>query len=751
MSTPPFAVPPARTIVDSIGLMASPSALPLPISLVLLIHLHILGYPHANNTEYDQDMFNPRHRGLRERTKTMEDIGYFLVNRIEGHPESIRRILPIYPCLLPSDTTAFRTSLAKYLENLRHSSLRSNPDSVKKNSTSTVNASEEESAWWWKDVVVRKSLLEECSGERFERLLLSLSTHALFKSYPSSFRLPVGTVDSVQIQSTAYASLLSSAQSNRKTWDRAALLLLQRQNGIKSLRDRLIGGHVNKQSTYSSLSTDRQSALAESKLHDLSVEFWASTDGQQAIDLLLRLAGLEPTRSTESSDKAANSSASRHSRLTDSHSHETTEIPPQPLPIAAAHHPQNIRKLSVDLFASGSKKNKKAAFEKSSGNEAQSSAMSHASIIISSDLDEETRVNQALQNSLSRAKAENEKLNNGLRRLDRGACGAEARLSNLNLWTNNYDGQQHGLDLKKTPSAGLLSTFSLSCPASPDALERRIDEVRDTLLPVFPPPLSQQSRPRLSLSAPSRLPRPTIPTDSHVTPPTAAPLTTHNAVPRSTSNSISHVSPPQTPRQLLTSTPPQTVKPRSAYVRRVLATQRGQGGRKSIRTSLAVASRPSLFGGLHLDLDPDMEGEGEDTESEEVDRIVDAINDDSSIEVDGYLTPRPTATRLASRTPFSTAKTKTFTAPRASFKVDEGLDLPSFPSDLTSLDQHKYSSPRQGKRQEMWTDDGDDDEPYYEGVSVTLRDILLSAGDTTQFDLLGGNQVEMEDESGIWE
>ena len=56
-------------------------------------------------------------------------------------------------------------------------------------------------AWWWKDVLVRKSLLEECAGERlspanpyavtrlltygndrFERLLLALSTHTLSKA-----------------------------------------------------------------------------------------------------------------------------------------------------------------------------------------------------------------------------------------------------------------------------------------------------------------------------------------------------------------------------------------------------------------------------------------------------------------------------------------------------------------------------------------------------------------------------------------
>ena len=33
--------------------------------------------------------------------------------------------------------------------------------------------------WWWRHVVIRKATLEECTGEKFERLLLALSIHAL--------------------------------------------------------------------------------------------------------------------------------------------------------------------------------------------------------------------------------------------------------------------------------------------------------------------------------------------------------------------------------------------------------------------------------------------------------------------------------------------------------------------------------------------------------------------------------------------
>jgi hypothetical protein len=55
-----------------------------PSTLLLLVHLYILNYPYVNNTEYDHDLFNPRIRGLRDRTKAMENITYFLVGQIEG-------------------------------------------------------------------------------------------------------------------------------------------------------------------------------------------------------------------------------------------------------------------------------------------------------------------------------------------------------------------------------------------------------------------------------------------------------------------------------------------------------------------------------------------------------------------------------------------------------------------------------------------------------------------------------------------
>jgi len=64
--------------------MSSSMPLKQTSTLLLLVHLYILNYPYVNNTEYDHDLFNPRIRGLRDRTKAMEDITYFLVRQIEG-------------------------------------------------------------------------------------------------------------------------------------------------------------------------------------------------------------------------------------------------------------------------------------------------------------------------------------------------------------------------------------------------------------------------------------------------------------------------------------------------------------------------------------------------------------------------------------------------------------------------------------------------------------------------------------------
>jgi hypothetical protein len=68
------------------------SVLAVPNSLLLLVHLHLLEYPSANNPEYDQNLFDPNVRGLRDRVHSMENMSYFLVGKIEGRKASTNKV-----------------------------------------------------------------------------------------------------------------------------------------------------------------------------------------------------------------------------------------------------------------------------------------------------------------------------------------------------------------------------------------------------------------------------------------------------------------------------------------------------------------------------------------------------------------------------------------------------------------------------------------------------------------------------------
>lgn len=133
----------------------------IPSGLLLLLHLHLLSYPHADEPGYGPHLFDPAARGLRDRARAMQDVCAFLVRALEGAPRA-RQLLPTYPCAAPADVTAFRTSLARYLEGLRHGALHAAP------APRDVQGKEDGAGkmGWWRDVVVRKSLLEECAGER---------------------------------------------------------------------------------------------------------------------------------------------------------------------------------------------------------------------------------------------------------------------------------------------------------------------------------------------------------------------------------------------------------------------------------------------------------------------------------------------------------------------------------------------------------------------------------------------------------
>ncbi|KAJ7262114.1 hypothetical protein C8J57DRAFT_1719665 [Mycena rebaudengoi] len=513
------------------------SVFSLPVPLILLVHLHILQYPHANSTEYDHNIFNPRLRGLRERAKTMEDICYFLVGRVEAKKEAAKKVLPSYPCLQPAETTAFRTSLTKFLENLRHRAIF--PDSSAGKTMPPVPAPES-AAWWWKDVVVRRSLLEECSGEKFERLLLALSTHALLKG--SRAHVEPNELNAVlRDQPRIYMTRLVAFQSSRNSWVQSVSLLLQQQADLKILRSVILqAGNNLRPKKYSALPTQKLLALVDSKLEELLSSYWNEPGGHSALVFLTDLSGIKqqttmPLRSLQDLPSSINDSS-------------VPITPPPLLPIAAAHHPATLSKLSKRIFP-------KPTADAPSNEVLIQRPVPHASVALSGRMDAEARMLQALQEAHSRSQKVSKKL---ALRLDAQTSKRTTsskrplRSVDLNLW------QEHpraavNFDTQLTPAS--LSAMGYSAIDSEPPLESRVREIRLALLPQYPPiPAAHQPGSRLPQPAKRRSPAP----------------------PRS----------PKAARRLKTPTPPETVKPRT----RLTAPRQGPSAPCSQRSSLSSDS-----------------------------------------------------------------------------------------------------------------------------------------------------------------
>ncbi|KAJ6504482.1 hypothetical protein DFH09DRAFT_1201236 [Mycena vulgaris] len=504
----------------------------LPAALMLLIHLHILQYPHANKPEYDHSIFDLRVRGLRDRTRTMEDVCYFLVARIEGSKELLRKVFPTYPCLQPADTMAFRSSLAKFLETLRHKSLFPN-DHGKQTQLGSKTPSKSlvaNGAWWWKDIVVRKSLLEECGGERFERLLLALSTNALFKGSATQVG-PDETQALLRGQPRIYMTRLAAFQSRQNSWARAASRLIQQQLDLKVLRANVVNFKPTK---YASLSTEKLRALADSKLQDLLAVQWTAPGGHSALKSLAELYGLaelEPLSTT-----APSRSTQEYTDAT-----EVPITPPPPLPIAAAHHPATLRKLSKRIFPKVTPDSPSEALSRV--------PRLHAAVALAGSIDAEARMLQALTDAVARARKATPEL---IRDKLKSATIRPLRAVNLNLW---HDPHQIRIDFEPTLSDGSFVALGLAAPGAEEPIQSHVDAIREALQPEYPP-ISTATAPLMSTS--TQLPQ-----------------------------LARQRSPPQTPRparRLETSTPPATIKPRA----QPLDTHRGA---RDHRPSLVNTSR----------------------------------------------------------------------------------------------------------------------------------------------------------------
>ncbi|KAJ7230315.1 hypothetical protein GGX14DRAFT_508091 [Mycena pura] len=474
--------------------MASVYSLPMP--LILLVHLHILQYPHENKPEYDHEIFDAHVRGLRERTKVMEDICYFLVSRIEGKDKA-RKTIPIYPCSRPADTTIFRASLAKYLENLRHSSIA--PIQKGRADAQVGGSSGAGNAWWWTDVVVRKSLLEECTGERFERLMLAFSTHALLKGSAVNLE-PHETPSCLRDQPRIYVTRLAAFQSSQNSWARAASLLDQRQHDLQVLRGNL--SCYEDSQKYRSLSTERLLRLAESKLQDLLTERWAGSDGPGALKFFLESAGITKLGSLEvfcpRSAKDIRDSTYGPTVLTS---------PPSPLPIAAAQHPTALRKLGKRILY----KDAIGTMALCNVSPAPPSPQAHATLAFSGLLDSEARMLQALTDTVARTRKASTVLRARVARhtstqLSTYMANAKTSLRSpgVDLW---QDTQHISVDFAAKLTDSSFVSLGLSPPSSEKSIEARIQEVREALRPAYSSaPTTEQPSAPLSQPAAKRSP-----------------------------------------------------------------------------------------------------------------------------------------------------------------------------------------------------------------------------------------------------
>ncbi|KIK54228.1 hypothetical protein GYMLUDRAFT_264742 [Collybiopsis luxurians FD-317 M1] len=290
----------------------------LPLPLLFLVHLQILQFPGVNDDQFDIDIFNAHKRGLRARIKLMEDLAYWLVERIEG-----KNVFPTYPCLKPSETTAFRTSFARYLETLRQNSLKGN----------------QVTSVWWRNVQARKSLLEECAGDKFLRLLVAFSTHILHTAQAHSKVDPRPDL--------SYASRLLVVQSSQRGWVNSGLKLMERERMLANMQLSVSSNSSQYQSKYAFLSTRRLIALRDSKLEDiLCREVWSGDGGRRALDFFVYLAGV---RSDAGGEKKIEKVEPKKDNCKQFLTHDR-EPEAQPLLIAAAHHPSHIKRLKKSVL-----------------------------------------------------------------------------------------------------------------------------------------------------------------------------------------------------------------------------------------------------------------------------------------------------------------------------------------------------------------------------------------------------------------
>ncbi|KAI0642389.1 hypothetical protein C8Q79DRAFT_1121778 [Trametes meyenii] len=744
----------------------------LPNALLIILHLHLLDFPLQDASGYDERLFDSA-RGMRERNKAMEDISYFLVGKIEHSKERAKSILPTHPCLQPSDSTAFRIALSKYIEAIRNGLVYTTragekpPDPKGKQRASPAH--EDPIAWWWKDIVVRKSILDECCGERFERLILALSSHAVLKN---TTRRASSTLDSLPEKQSAisgtslpqaYAARFAAAQSARLEWERSAALLIQRQADLTTIRARLADPLQASSSKYDTLETDRLVALRDSRHEDLLHGPWRGDEGRGALRLITSLAGLLDPHPSSSEAPALPRQDEGHK--SPSHARSVTQIPPVaetplPLPIAAARHPSHLHALRAPLFPADGQLKSSSNCEEHTDTAAPPHAVVERLAAIG-------RVNQRLQEALLSVQRVHTRLQQQAQRArERDTCRAPPKAnSKADKWRVNADlwaPRAGTMPQFKPPesAASLFEQFGLESPPQAGAVEERVAHIRTALLPPFAAAPEPESDPELEPPA-SRLPKLS----------SRAPLS--KAKP-SINNQLGAGTTAKEKYSIVGKPVPRAGVPPGS-----------QEGQKKIKggddNAKAVARRLSRRASAARTRRSTFFGRGEDAE---ILRIVASIQDRSDSDsgsgegdVDfetGNGGSAPIPTQLP-RTParrqhreggtrgtlLSTGKKS---APRQSYDIERHERAPHVPrlpslrlSGAQEVDEPEDEGARADEVQHQDAPSELDreaesagDEAMYEGNSMTLADILLHAGHqgNVSMQLLG---EELEDEMSDWE
>ncbi|KAI0796119.1 hypothetical protein C8Q75DRAFT_362241 [Abortiporus biennis] len=684
--------------------------LPIPAPLLVLIHLHLLQYPLKDASGYDENIFNASTRGIGERTKALEDITFFLITKIEG--QQAKKILPTYPCSAPSDTVALRTSLAKYLESLRNAVLR--PTDKDANKDKAV-------AWWWKEVTVRKSLLEECAGDRFEKLLLALSMHALLASLPKEFTSDViateiPTDEDVAIRLKEYFETIAASQLSRASWLRSASHLEYRASLLKVLRAQLANPNSQQLlSSYYQIPTEKLLSLCDSRLHDIIKDHWNTDRGPCSLLLLKQLAGIgEPRDKINPPDDAVCENCPE--------AHTTSSnlsTPVLPLPVAAAHHPTHISALRKPIFDLPTV-NENSAKDGGGGVASEAENGKHRpTIYVTERLEGEVAIEHALDNlniQIAKRKAELEQRLKALRTSKSSINSNHKKILNISLPSV----PQTRIIFHKEPTNRIPDeSADFSLHAHEIKLQSRIAEIRGTLLPSYPPIPDETSLPSHDASIPSCIPQPSS-------------STSNNKI----SNAVAGPS-------HSTSTDAMQRKVKMEYhplKKEDDSTQRRKSKKHVPRKSLAQgrARRSSVFRSRRKTVIFD----------EDIDKIADSVcNDSASFEFEGDVVTPQRNSKITKGTPLTPRSTiKKATVPRLSFDMEkhekaiQNVVLPSLHVD--SEDDWSVGGDAEVERDSQ-------DEEFYEGNSMTLKDILLSA-DTTQFDLLGQDDDFADDSFDGW-